>query len=210
MKRLCLFLLLPLTALAGEPEAIALLRDLRPADGAAEFRYEETRVLELVAEPWHGSGFLLSGADGSLVKLQLSPQRVVMAVADGRMWYYDPAKDERHNASLDSDGAVQRQISAFRAILQGRAEELRTLYRLDAERKQGRWTLRLAGKEADAVAAIEMSGEDRGPHRTLRIHDADGESTDYRLEKTAGGEAVETKLRGLLREATGEPGEQGE
>lgn len=207
MKWLLLALLFPLTALAGEPEALALLKELKPAEGAAEFRYEETRVLELVAEPWHGSGSLLSGSDGSLVKLQLSPRRVVMAVAGGRMWYYDPEKDERHGADLDADGAAQRQIAAFRALLQGRAEELRTRYRLDGERKQGRWTLRLTGKDADAVASIEMSGEDRGPRRTLRIRDADGESTDYRLEKAAGGEAAAAKLHSLLREAMGDEGD---
>lgn len=207
MRGVFLALLLPLTATAGEPEAIALLREHRPAGGAAEFRYQETRVLELVAEPWHGTGYLLSGADGSLVKLQLTPQRVVMAVAGGQMWYFDPGKNERHSASLDSDGTVQRQISAFRAILQGRTDELQTRFRLDGERKQGHWILRLAGKDPESSVFIEMSGEGQGAHRTLKIRDADGESTEYRLEKTVGSEAVDTRLRDLLREATGDPGE---
>lgn len=204
---LLLALFLPLAGLAGEQDAADLLRDLRPTAGAAEFRYEETRVLELVAAPWHGWGYLLSGADGSLVKLQMFPQRVVMAIVGDRMWYYDHDQNQRRSAPLGAAGAMQQQIAAFRSILQGRADELRGLYTLDAKRQGGHWTLHLAAKAKPAgtgVASLEMSGEERGTHRNLRIVEADGESTEYRLEKTNEGQSVELTIQRLLGEATGE------
>lgn len=199
-----LALLFPLATLAGETEALSLLQELRPAGGAAEFRYEETRVLELVAEPWHGWGYLFSSADGSLVKLQMFPQRAVMAISGGQMLYYDREHNQRRSAPLGFAGAAQRQITAFRSILQGRIDELRGLYEFDAERKDGRWRLRLTPKAGQAVAAIEMSGEDRGPRRTLRVREADGESSEYRLEQTGAGAALELTIQRLLLEAAGE------
>ncbi len=30
-----------------------------------QFRYEETRTLALLSQPWHGSGFMLADADGT-------------------------------------------------------------------------------------------------------------------------------------------------
>lgn len=208
VRTLLFTLLFPLATLAGESEALSLLQDLRPAGGAAEFRYEETRVLELVAEPWHGWGYLFSSADGSLVKLQMFPQRAVMAISGGQMLYYDREQNRRRSAPLGFAGAAQRQITAFRSILQGRIDELRGLYELDAERKDGRWILRLIPKAGQTdAAAIEMTGEEKAPQRTLKIREAGGESSEYRLEKTGEGQALELTIQRLLLEAAGESGE---
>ncbi len=77
-----LLALLPMTTLGGEPELQALLGRIRQS-GSAEFHYEEIRKLELASSPWQGQGNMLSGADGSLVKQQLQPTRVIMAIAEG-------------------------------------------------------------------------------------------------------------------------------
>ncbi|MBS1212515.1 MAG: outer rane lipoprotein carrier protein LolA, partial [Proteobacteria bacterium] len=91
---LALSFFLPCAATADQ-DPWSILRRYLPQPGAAEFRYEETHTLELMAEPWHGQGYLLSAPDGSLVKLQLTPQRVIMAISGGQMYYYDPGQGQR-------------------------------------------------------------------------------------------------------------------
>lgn len=201
-----LAVLLAPAAPAGEADAPALLGRIRQA-GAAEYRYEETRRLELAAAPWHGEGQMLSGADGSLVKLQLRPKRVIMAVAGGRMLYYDPEQGQRHAAPLDGGGEAADQIAVFRSILQGRAEELKPRYDFAAQGRAGRWTLSLTPKPGQAdegAPAVEISGAEDGPERQILVRQADGESTQYRLAKTGEGRPVEDAIRLLLLEAAGE------
>lgn len=207
MKR-CLCLLLALSPMAGfadEAGLADLLGRIRQA-GPAEFRYEETRKLELASSPWHGEGYMLSGADGSLVKLQLLPKRVIMAIAEGRMLYWDSEQNQRHAAPLGHAGAAGEQITVFRSIMQGHAEELKPAYDLVPESHGKRWTLRLTPKPGQSVdaASVEISGDENLNKRQVFIRQSDGESTEYRLEKTAEGPRLEFSIQRLLLEAAGE------
>jgi hypothetical protein len=203
LRRLALLplLLAPVPGWPEQPDAAALLERLHPA-AAAEFRYEETRNLELMAAPWQGFGYLLSGTDGALVKLQLSPERVVMVIAGDRMYYYDAARGRRQSAPLSFAGEMAGQIGAFRAILQGLAGELEARYAVAVERRETAWTVRLTEKAAKAGPAIEISGDD-GPQRRIVIRQPDGDSTEYRVEKTGEGKHLEATLQRLVAEAAG-------
>jgi len=209
MKRrmlLCLAALAPGYAMAAEADWGLLHQRLHQA-GPAEFRYEETRSLELMAKPWHGQGYLLSGADGSLVKLQLSPQRVIMAISGPSMYYYDPGQGQRRSAALSYAGDAAEQISVFRAILQGRPEDLRARYELTAESHGETWRLRLSAKTkatGSAMESVEIAGGADPLRRQVSIRQADGETTDYRLEKTNEGQALEFSVQRLLQEAAGD------
>ena len=75
-----LLVLWPMAGFTNEAGLAELLGRIRH-NGSAEFRYEEIRKLELASSPWNGQGYMLSGADGSLVKLQLQPTRVIMVIS---------------------------------------------------------------------------------------------------------------------------------
>jgi hypothetical protein len=206
-RYLCLlFALMPVAGLADEAGLADLLGRIRQS-GPAEFRYEETRKLELASSLWQGQGYMLSGADGSLVKLQLLPKRVIMVIAEGRMYYWDPEQKQRHTAPLGHAGQASGQITVFRTILQGHAEELKPTYDFAPEKHGKRWTLRVTpkpGQSDEDGSSIEISGDENERKRQILIIQPDGESTEYRMEKTAEGQRLEYSIQRLLLEAAGE------
>jgi choline dehydrogenase-like flavoprotein len=199
-------LALPLMAMADDKGLAELLGRIRQT-GAAEFRYEETRTLELASSPVKATGYLLSSPDGSLVKLQLSPRRIIMAISGGQMLYYDQEQKQRHTASMDFAGQARQQITVFRALLQGRTEELKTVYDFSMERRDKRWKLGFKAKPGQAeedAPSLEIEGDDNGHRRQMLIRQADGESSRYSIEKTGEGQPVEYSIQRLLLEAAGE------
>lgn len=191
------------TALADDANLTEILARIR-RDGAAEFRYQETRTLELASAPWHGEGLMLSGNDGSLIKLQQQPNRVVMAIAGDKMYYWDPAQQQRHVAPLESEGPAG-QIVLFRKLLQGKIDELRADYDMKAEQHQQQWTLRLTPKAgADDAFSIEISGDQNPDRRRLLIRQADDESSDYQLQLSHDNPDPSATIKQLLTEAAGE------
>jgi hypothetical protein len=100
---------------------------------------------------------------------------------------------------------MAEQITTFRAILQGRAEELAAGYDIRAESKDKRWLPRLDGKtdSTDELGTrIEISGDEGQRH--IAIHAPDGEDTEYTLDKSREGSSLEAQLRQLVSEAAGE------
>lgn len=203
-RLLCILLLLPMLVHADDAALSELLARIRQ-DGAAEFRYQETRTLELATAPWQGQGLMLSGADGSLVKLQQQPNRVIMAIAGSKMYYWDAGQNQRHVAALEPSGPAA-QILVFRNLLQGRVDELRASYQLSAEQQNQHWMLRMTPKpdQADDAATIEISGDQDADKRRLLIRQPDGDATEYRLEKSAQGQQSADAIQRLLVEAAGE------
>ncbi len=206
MIRRVLLGLLALSAFAvsADDAQVRELLDRVRQTGAARFHYQETRKLELATEAWNGEGYLLSGADGSLVKLQLKPSRVIMAIADDQMVYWDPEQKQRHSAPLSYGGPAE-QIRVFRAILQGRSEELQGAYRFAAETRGQQWLLTMTpnGDQVGADApTIEISGAADDGTRRLSIRQPDGDATEYRMTKAADDAAPD--IRSLLREAIGD------
>lgn len=201
-----LLALLPVAGFSDEATLTELLARIRQ-NGQAQFRYEETRTLELASSPWHGQGYMLSAADGSLVKLQLQPSRVIMAIAEQRMYYWDPQQNQRHSAPLSSAGPAAEQINVFRSILQGRSEELQATYDFAAEKQGKQWSLRMTPKpdlNDQNAPAIEISGDEEDKQRRILIRQADGESTEYRMVKSSEAQQQEYSSQRLLLEAMGE------
>jgi hypothetical protein len=207
MKRgiYALLLMLPLVAYADDAALSDLLARIRQ-NGAAEFHYQETRTLELATTPWQGQGLMLSSADGSLVKLQQQPNRVIMAIAGQKMYYWDAGQNQRHVAPLEQTGPAA-QILVFRTLLQGHGDELRADYDLSVDQHDQLWTLRMTpkpDKADDNAASIEISGDQDPSKRQLLIRQPDGDITEYRLEKTTEGQPAADSIQRLLLEAQGE------
>lgn len=203
------FLLLGLLpwAVLAESDPWSMLQDRFRPGTAAEFRYEETRTLDLMAAPQRAQGYLLSAADGTLVKLQLAPHRIIMAISGDRMYYYDAAQGQRRSAPLSYAGDALEQIAVFRAILQGRAGELRSRYDLIADRHGDLWNLRLTARskiDGTGLESIAISGRADVGKRQVSIRQADGDATEYSLERTGEGGGLEFSVQRLLQEAAGE------
>lgn len=184
--------------------AAKLLEHFRRMSATTSYRYQETRILDLVDAPWHGSGYLFSGTDGTLIKLQLTPERIIMAVTATRMYYYNAAEEQRYSAPLDFTVPGVEQIGAFRSILQGRTTELYADYTVDIQQRESRWTLHLTGKAPhNAGLLIEVSGDEAKPQRKIIIQQADGEKSEYNMKPAAAKQPPETSVERLLAEAAG-------
>lgn len=203
---LTLFLLLPVLSWADDavlPEVLARLRH----SGSAKYQYREIRQMELLDAPVQTQGYMLTDAEGTLVKLQLQPSRVIMAIAGRSMFYWDPAQNQRHIAALAYGGPAAQQITVFRAILQGRIEELQAVYAFAAENQGQQWTLRLTPKPeqtASDTPSITITGDAADQQRSIVIRQADGESTEYLIVKVAEDQAADYTISRLLQEVTGD------
>jgi len=199
------WLWIPAAGLCDPPAAELLARFWQTAP--LEFRYTETRRLELMAEPWKGSGYLFSAPDGTLVKLQIAPERLIMAIVGDTMVYYESATRRRQSAPLSYAGPMAEQIRTFRAILQGRGAELETGFDMLSRGEGERWSLTMRGKtpveDTAAPVRIEISGTHDGRRRHIRIHDASGDETEYAMEQSRAGSVLELPIRQLVSEATG-------
>lgn len=205
--KLLLFVLslLPMAVLADDAVIAEVLNRIRQG-GEGKFQYQETRLMELASAPWQGQGYMLTDASGSLVKLQLQPARVIMAISDEQMYYWDPAQNQRHSAPLSYGGAAAEQIAIFRSILQGQTEAFKEAYDFAAERDAKHWRLRMTPKpgQDEEAPTIEIAGDEDASKRHISIRQADGESTEYRIEKAPDQQTADYAIPDLLREAAGE------
>jgi len=201
---LLFFIALP--CLADDSKLPEVLSKLRQS-GQASFQYRETRQLELASTPWQAQGIMLTDADGSLVKLQLQPSRVIMAISGDTLYYWDPAQNQRHSMPISYADDAAAQILIFRSILQGRTQELQAGYDLVADVRNQHWFLRMQPKNAaaeDNTPAIDISGDADPDKRQILIRQADGETTEYHIEKTTAQQAATYSIPQLLQEASGE------
>lgn len=192
-------------AWADDAVVAELLARIRQS-GPAEYHYRETRHMELLDAPVHAEGYMLTDAEGTLVKLQLQPSRVIMAIAGQSMFYWDPGQNQRHSAPVSRGGSAVRQVAVFRAILRGRVEELNESYRFDGENKDGYWTLRLTPKPGSMkdTPGVEIVGDADDKQRKIAIRQADGESTEYLIDSIGGDRAAQYSISALLREVSGD------
>jgi len=205
--RLCaLLMLVPIMSWAEDAVLADVLARIHEV-GPSKYQYQETRQMELLDAPVQAQGYMLTDAEGTLIKLQIQPNRVIMAIAGQSMFYWDPAQNQRHSASLAYGGSAAQQITVFRSILQGRIEELQAAYDLAAESKEGQWTLRLTAKPDrtdSAASSVVISGDKQDKQRKIVLQQADGESTEYLIAKVADDQAQESTIGSLLREVTGD------
>lgn len=173
-------------------------------DQQGVFNYQETRHLELVSTPWHGEGLMLTASDGSLVKLQLQPERIIMAISGDNLYYWHPAQNQRHNMPISFGEDAARQILIFRQILQGQLSSLQQQYDLTADSDGQHWTLQLRPKPSteQLISAISISGNQQ--QRQIVIQQSDGESSEYRIEKADPQITAQYSISQLLQEASGE------
>jgi hypothetical protein len=199
------FLVWPLMLFAEDSTLTAVLAKIRRYH-AVEFNYQETRRLALVNEPWHGEGRMLSLSDGSLIKCQLRPERILMISTQTRLAYWNAEQGQRYLAETAEVGEAAEQINVLRALIQGQTEGLSSHYDLSAERRGERWVLRVRDRQMPDSMLEISGGEDAHDQDRLRIQirSADGDISEYLMHKTAEGDPVVQAASELVREALGD------
>ncbi|MFN3919353.1 MAG: hypothetical protein ACK4JF_03570 [Methylohalobius sp.] len=171
-----------------------------------QFRYEETRTLALLSQPWHGSGFMLADADGTLVKLQLAPERLIMIAAPQELLYYAPGSGERRRLPLPAPVPQAEGIVLLRHLLKGELEPIRRQYHLDYRESGQGWRLNLIPKNPDSAPfrAIALRAAPEKNRRVLEIVERDGDRSTTELILDEQGDRLRLTIARLRQEAAGE------
>lgn len=183
---------------------LSALMQRMQSDSAVRIAYTETRALELMDSPWQGSGYMYSLPPDLMLKEQLQPQRVLMAVKGERMFYFDADQDVRRQGEMDEDHPLTLNLAVFKALINADEALLHRVYRVDfAEREQG-WVMTLEPRRrSDSGFGIVISGpEGRQPER-IEVRQADGDRSFFTLHRDAEGAEVETEVKRLFRELQG-------
>ncbi len=181
--------------------------DLVTLQKTTSFRYDETRNLEMLDTPWQGGGLLLASKDGTLVKLQMRPQRKVMAITPGEMIYFDSETEERRRLPLSTPHPMTRQALIFQELLQGRLDKISTDYDITFQQTAPDWTLTLKPKathDKPVFTEIIMHGSVDSATRTIHLTESGSDSSDLVMELLDTGPQLEFMIERLLREAIGQ------
>lgn len=184
----------------AEDSLAALMQRMR-SEQSVRIAYLETRTLALLDEPWRGSGYMYSLPPDTMLKEQLRPERLLMAISGEEMMYFDPGNEVRHQGVLDEDNPMSLNVAVFKALMTGDRQLLEKMYRVDFVAEPERWVLKLKAKNApDSTFAIEISGLSGQQPQRIVVDQDDGDRNEFLLQKDAEGGEVETAARRLTRE----------
>jgi len=181
--------------------------DLVTLQKTTSFRYDETRNLEMLDTPWQGGGLLLASKDGTLVKLQMRPQRKVMAITPGEMIYFDSENEERRRLPLSTPHPMTRQALIFQELLQGRLDKISADYEITFKKTTPNWALTLKPKathDKPVFTEIIMRGTTDNTTRNIYLKESGGDSSSLSMHLLETGPQLEFMIERLLREAIGQ------
>jgi outer membrane lipoprotein-sorting protein len=174
------------------------------SDTAVRIAYQETRILELIDQPWQGSGYLYSQAPDLMIKEQLRPERVLMGIKGDRMFYFDPAANMRHRGELDAANPLSLHIAFFNALVNADIALLHRVYRVDFDAREQDWLMTLKPRRGDRSGlTVVISGPPGQQAERIEIRQADGDHSEFLLSKDAEGKTIETEVNRLYKELLG-------
>lgn len=169
------------TSLA-EGELTALMQSLA-TDKAVKVAYTEIRHLELMDQPWSGSGYLYSQLPDLMIKEQLQPHRVLMGVKAEQLFYFDVDSHMRHQSELSDDSPYSVNIILFKALMNADEQLLTNHYLIELSFNTERWVMKLKPKKStDSATKIVVSGLLKKQVDTISIIQKDGESSEFILQ----------------------------
>ncbi len=201
---LALFWSVPWSGYADESLPSVMVR-MTP-HGVVQFSYQESRTMDLLAEPWHGNGVLYADPPDRMVKLQVQPARIVMAVDGNRMWYYDSVRQVRHSAPIRKDDERSTLINVMQTLLNGDLVGLQDDFRIEFSATADNWLLKLAPSSTEAPKGgsfVLVSGPVGGTAKRIVLQHADGDRSELLLTKIADSERLADTIDLLLEEAEG-------
>jgi len=187
-------------------DAISVLMQRMKSDTAVKISYQENRTLELFDQPWQGSGNMYSTAAGIMLREQLQPRRLLMAINKNDLLYYDPNKNIRHQGKMEEGDPLTLQFTVFQALINADEQLLRSIYKIEFINKPKRWMMTLSSKKNDSGFSIIVSGPLSKKVDTIIIKQADGDTTEFMLEadNTVLNEQVVNTVKRLYGELIGE------
>ncbi len=195
-----LFLLAGVGPLQAEDSLDALMQRMR-SDHAVRIAYREIRTMALLERPWQSIGFMYSLPPDTMLKVQLEPERLLMAIDGDDLYYFDPGNDVRQQGTLDEDNPMSLSVAVFKALMMADRALLEKMYRVDFSGGSEQWLLRLRAKsDPDSGFAIEISGLPGRQARRIVVEQGDGERSEFELWQDAEGGAVEAQAQRLFRE----------
>ncbi|MDD5276952.1 MAG: outer membrane lipoprotein carrier protein LolA [Methylovulum sp.] len=209
VKRLWLALFLCLAALFAneayaETPLSALMRSMK-SDAAVRMAYQETRTLELMDKPWKGSGYLYSLPPDLMIKEQVQPERVLMAIKGDKMFYFEPANKVRHQVEIAEDNPLSLNVGVFKSLINADEALLHRLYQVEFHARTKDWAMILTPKQDTRSGfSILISGLAQQQADTLKVKQADGDFSEFTMQKDAAGAEVKTAADRLYRELLGE------
>ncbi len=173
-------------------------------DQPAQFQYKETRQLKLFTSPWQGDGYMLASPGGVMIKLQLSPHRVIMAATPDELLYFDSRTGERRRLSLPSPYPQVQGVLLLRHLMQGDLDEVRRHYKMSVTQDGRQWQIRLLPLDPEATPFKKVTLQGQGKQRLLTLEEKDGDlsRTEFILDQQ--GPDLQYAIARLLREARGE------
>ena len=155
---------------------------------AVKIRYKEIRHLELMDEPWQGSGYLYALSPDLMIKEQWYPQKEIMAVNADKLYYYDPVNNRRHQSQMTADNPLSLNIAVFKALINHDKGLLEEYYQIEFCSKAEQWLLTLIPKQQTALAKIVVTGLPEQAANTISIYQKDGDYNEFSLKKEGEGE----------------------
>jgi len=190
---------------ADAEDSIDALMQTMKSNVAVKMAYQEIRTLELMDKPWHGSGYMYSMPPDLMIREQLKPKRLLMAVKADKMYYFDPDNHIRHEGEMDDGSPLSLNVAVFKALMNADNELLRDMYLIDFSSQPKRWIMSLKSKQqSDSGFNIVVSGLSDQQVDTIIIKQPDGDQSEFILEQQGTGNEVKTTLLKLEQELTGE------
>ncbi len=188
----------------AEDSLTALMQRMK-TDVAVKIAYQEIRTLELMDQPWNGSGYMYALAPDLMIREQLKPQRLLMGVKGEQLFYYDPENGMRHQMEMDSSNPLTMNIAVFKALINADRALLTSLYSVKFENKSKRWLMTLKSRQnPEQGLTIMVSGLPGQQADTIVTKQPDGDLSEFLMNKTAVGAELNKTVQGLYQEMVGE------
>ena len=169
-----------------------------------QYLYKETRQVKLLTNPWQGDGYMLASPDGVMIKLQLSPHRVIMAATPDELLYFDSRSGERHRLLLPSNYSQVQGVLLLRHLMQSDLEAVQRNYKMTVTQNDGHWKIQLFPLDPDAAPFKKVVLEEKDKQRVLTLEEKDGDISRTAFVLDQEGADLRFTIARLLREARGE------
>lgn len=185
-------------------DSLTLLMQRMQSDKAIKITYQETRTLELLDQPWHGSGYMYSVSPDLMIREQVEPQRLLMGIKADKMYYFDPGNHVRHQAVMDENDPISLNIVVFKALMNADKNLLKKHYQVEFSQKEQRWLMKLTPKQQELTGFnIVVSGLAEHAADTIVVKQADGDLSEIMLQNQMSGEPVNQSVKQLTVELLG-------
>lgn len=181
MSRVVILIVLLINNAYAQDSLSALMQRMH-SDSAVKMSYQQTRTMELFDQVWHGNGYMYSTPAGIMLREQLKPNRLLMAVNKDSLFYYDVEKQIRHQGTMQEGDPLLLQFAVFQALINADEVLLKHLYQIDFVTKPERWLMTLTPKQTDVGISIVVSGHLLQKLDTIIIKQADGDLSEFMLQ----------------------------